>query len=172
MHDDEVIRDDRIVLRPAKLDDVPWLAAAAEHPSIARWWGETGDEVWRRRFVDEGEDAHRYVIEVAGAPVGFAQWYEEDDPEYRHAGMDLFLAEDAQGRGIGIEVVRLLARWLIEVRGHHRLVIDPAADNRRAIRCYERAGFHPIGIARQRERTQEGTWRDSLLMDLLADELT
>jgi len=26
------------------------------------------------------------------------------------------------------EVVRLLARWLIDVRGHHRLVIDPVAD--------------------------------------------
>ena len=172
MQDDEVIRDGRLVLRPAVLDDVAWLAAAAEQPAIARWWGETGEDVWRRRFVDEDGEAHRYVVELDGDPVGFAQWYEEDDPEYRHAGMDLFLIDAAQGRGIGIDVVRLLARWLIEVRGHHRLVIDPAADNQRAIRCYERVGFLPIGIARKRERTQEGTWRDSLLMDLLADELT
>ncbi|MFO7959526.1 MAG: GNAT family protein, partial [Nitriliruptoraceae bacterium] len=62
--------------------------------------------------------------------------------------------------------------WLIDVRGHHRLVIDPAAANERAIRCYQRVGFRPIGIARERERTSDGTWRDSLLMDLLADELT
>jgi aminoglycoside 6'-N-acetyltransferase len=31
-------------------------------------------------------------------------------------------------------------------RGHHRLVIDPAADNERAIRCYERVGFRRIGV--------------------------
>jgi aminoglycoside 6'-N-acetyltransferase len=172
MFDDEVIRGERIVLRPAVLDDVPMLAAMAAEPAIARWWGETGEAVWRRRFTDEVDDAHRYVIERDGHPIGFAQWYEEDDPEYRSAGLDLFIAEGEQGQGTGVEVVRLLARWLIEVRGHHRLVIDPAADNVRAIRCYERAGFRPIGVARQRERTQDGTWRDSLLMDLLAEELT
>lgn len=99
--------------------------------------------IWRRRFIEQDQDAHRYVIEHDGSPIGFAQWYEEQGPEYRHAGMDLFLAPHAQGRGLGVEVVRLLARWLIDVRGHHRLVIDPAAANERAIRCYQRVGFAP-----------------------------
>lgn len=166
------IRGQSLVLRPATLDDVPWLARIAAEPSVAPWWGEQGEKTWRRRFIEEKADAHRYVIEQGGSPIGFAQWYEEADPEYRHAGLDLFLAQHAQGRGLGAEVVRLLAKWLIDVRGHHRLVIDPAAANERAIRCYQRVGFRPIGIARERERTSDGTWRDSLLMDLLADELT
>ena len=168
----DAIRGARLALRPATLDDVPWLARIAAEPSVAPWWGEQGEEIWRRRFIEQDQDAHRYVIEQDGSAIGFAQWYEEQDPEYRHAGMDLFLAQDAQGCGLGAEVVRLLARWLIDVRGHHRLVIDPAAANMRAIRCYQRVGFRPIGVARQRERSPEGTWRDSLLMDLLADELT
>jgi len=147
-------------------------ACLTPRPAAEPWWGEQGELAWRRRFVQEADDAHRYVIEEGGASIGFAQWYEEQDPEYRHAGMDLFLAPDAQGRGLGAEVARLLARWLIDVRGHHRLVIDPAAANERAIRCYASVGFRPIGIARQRERTPDGTWRDSLLMDLLAGELT
>lgn len=165
------IRGERLTLRPATLDDIPWLAKTAATPCVGPWWGEQGEHVWRRRFVEEADDAHRHVIEEGSSSIGFAQWYEEQDPEYRHAGMDLFLARDAQGRGLGAEVVRLLARWLIDVRGHHRLVIDPAAANERAIRCYESVGFHPIGIARQRERSPDGTWRDSLLMDLLAGEL-
>lgn len=168
----DAIRGERLALRPATLDDVPWLARIAAEPSVAPWWGEQGEQIWRRRFIEQDQDAHRYVIEQDGSAIGFAQWYEEQDPEYRHAGMDLFLAQDAQGRGIGAEVVRLLARWLINVRGHHRLVIDPAAANMRAIRCYQSVGFRPIGVARQRERSPDGTWRDSLLMDLLADELT
>lgn len=171
MLDDEVLRDDRLVLRPAGVDDLPWLAATAAAPSIARWWGPSDEPTWRRRLVEESGGTHHYVIEHDGESVGFAQWYEEADPDYRYAGIDLFLADAAQGQGLGSEVVRLLAWWLTEVRGHHRLFIDPAADNTAAIRCYERVGFRAIGIARRRERSPEGTWRDSLLMDLLAEEL-
>ena len=139
MHDE--IRGECLRLRPATVDDVPWLAQIAATPSVALWWGEQGEQVWRRRFVAEDQDAHRYVIEGGGSSIGFTQWYEEDDPEYRHAGMDLFLAQHAQGRGLGAEVVQLLARWLIDVRGHHRLVIDPAVANETR---------HPLLRARRR----------------------
>jgi aminoglycoside 6'-N-acetyltransferase len=64
-----------------------------------------------------------------------------------------------------------VARWLIEARGHHRLTIDPAAGNARAIRAYERVGFRPVGVMRRYEGDLDGTWHDGLLMDLLAGEL-
>jgi aminoglycoside 6'-N-acetyltransferase len=67
--------------------------------------------------------------------------------------------------------VRTLARWLVEERGHHRVTIDPAAANARAIRCYERVGFRPVGAMRRYERGPGGDWRDGLLMDLLPEEL-
>ncbi len=52
-------------------------------------------------------------------------------------------------------------------------VIDPAADNQPAIRCYTAVGFRPVGIMRRYERNADGSgWHDGLLMDLLADELT
>jgi aminoglycoside 6'-N-acetyltransferase len=41
-----------------------------------------------------------------------------------------------------------------------------------AIRCYERAGFRPVGIMREYERGAGGVWHDGLLMDLLASDLT
>ena len=65
----------------------------------------------------------------------------------------------------------MLARYLIEERGHHRLTIDPAADNAPAIRAYEKVGFRPVGVMRSYERGPDGTLHDGLLMDLLADEL-
>jgi len=64
-----------------------------------------------------------------------------------------------------------LARHIIVEHGHHRVVIDPAADNAAAIRCYSKVGFRPVGIMRRYERGPDGTWHDGLLMDLLADEL-
>jgi aminoglycoside 6'-N-acetyltransferase len=74
-------------------------------------------------------------------------------------------------RGLGADAVRTLSRHLIDGLGHHRLVIDPAADNVAAIRCYAKAGFKPVGVMRRYERGDDGTWHDGLLMDLLADEL-
>lgn len=50
-------------------------------------------------------------------------------------------------------------------------MIDPAADNTAAIRCYRKVGFRPVGIMRRYERGKDGTWHDNLLMELLADEL-
>jgi aminoglycoside 6'-N-acetyltransferase len=67
--------------------------------------------------------------------------------------------------------VSLLARFLCEQRGHHRLTIDPAAANHRAIRCYEKVGFRRVGVQRQYERGPDGRFHDGVLMDLLRPEL-
>ena len=76
------------------------------------------------------------------------------------------------GRGIGTEAVRRVARLLIDERGHHRITIDPAADNVAAIRAYEKVGFKPVGVMREYERDHDGTgWHDGLLMELLARDV-
>jgi aminoglycoside 6'-N-acetyltransferase len=102
--------------------------------------------------------------------VGLAEYHEENDPMYRHAHIDLFLSEHVHGQGVGTDAVRTVARHLIHDRGHHRVTIDPAADNIAAIRAYEKVGFRPVGVMRQYERLPGGEWHDGLLMDLLADE--
>jgi aminoglycoside 6'-N-acetyltransferase len=141
------------------------LLAFAREPEVARWWPRVDDASLRASAGDA------FAIEHEGELAGYAQVWEELDPEYRHAGIDLFLGEAYQGRGLGGDAVLTLARHLVHDRGHHRLVIDPAADNERAIRCYERVGFRRIGVQRKSELAGDGTWRDGLLMDLLAEEL-
>ena len=86
-----------------------------------------------------------------GRVVGLIQAYEESDPMYRHAGIDIVLHPDAHGRGLGPEAIRVLARHLFDDRGHHRLVIDPNAANARAIHVYEKVGFRRVGVLRQYE---------------------
>ena len=62
-------------------------------------------------------------------------------------------------------------RDLIDRRGHHRLTIDPAADNANAIAAYAKVGFRPVGRLRRYQQVEPGVWIDGLLMELLADEL-
>lgn len=164
------LRGDRVLLRPLTIDDVPSVAEIQAQPSVARWWGPPDEKL--RRKAEGLPDLTVFVIEVEGAVAGLIQYYEEDHPRYRHAGIDLFLGEEFQGRGLGVDAIRTLARHLVHDRGHHRLTIDPAADNAAAIRAYEKAGFRPVGIMRRYERApDEDRWYDGLLMDLLADEL-
>ena len=77
------------------------------------------------------------------------------------------MADAWQDRGVGSEAMRALIRYLVEERGHHRLTVDPAAANARAIHVYERLGFRRVGTMHAYERTTDGTWRDALLMELI-----
>ena len=114
-------------------------------------------------------DSTRLTIEVDGRVAGLIKFYEEPEPRYRHASIDVFLDPAFHNRGIGTEAVRQVVRLLVEERGHHRITIDPATDNAAAIRAYEKAGFRTVGVMRSYEREVEGDgWRDSLLMELIA----
>jgi aminoglycoside 6'-N-acetyltransferase len=171
-------RDERPVLegglarlRPATEADAPRLAEILARPEVAAWWDVRGEERVRRELIDPAGGAFAFAIEADDAVVGLVQYWEADDPAYRHAGIDVFLDPDRHGRGIGADAVRTLARHLFADRGHHRLTIDPAADNERAIRSYARVGFRPVGVLRRYWRDHEGRWRDGLLMDLLPEDL-
>ena len=122
-------------------------------------------------WLDIDPDTTQWVIVVEGEVAGSIQAAEEDDPDYRHAGIDLFLGSAHQGHGLGRDAIRTVMRWLFEERGHHRLTIDPSAANARAIRTYEAVGFRPVGVMRAYERGPDGTFHDGLLMDLLRDEV-
>ena len=164
-----LLRGRNVVLRPLRAYDVERVAGIQAEPGVARWWGPP-DEAELRRQADGSDDEKAFAIEREGELVGFIQYHEENEPDFRHAGIDVFLAGRAQGQGLGTDAVRTLARYLIDERGHHRLTIDPAADNAAAIRTYEKVGFRAVGVMREYWRSPDGTWRDGLLMDLLARE--
>lgn len=158
-------------LRPATRDDVGELARIRSTPEVYARWRGGNDLVASVEEDFDDPDVVGYVIELDGRTVGWIQWEAEETPDYRHASLDVFVDPTVHGRGVGTDAVRTLARHLLHDHGHHRLVIDPAADNAAAIRAYAKVGFRPVGIMRRYERGSDGTWHDGLLMDLLADEL-
>ena len=156
-----------VILRPLAAGDEAELLRIHSTPEVRRWWDDP-DEGFP--WTDEPE-ATRMTIEVDGAVAGMIQFHEELTPKYRHAGIDLFLDPALHRRGVGTEAVRQVVRHLIDERGHHRIVIDPAAANAGAIRAYEKAGFRRVGVMRSYERDAGAeTWHDGLLMELVADE--
>jgi len=160
-----------LVLRPIREADVETLWELITSPEVSRWWKPAPRDEQLAEWL-AGEEAIQWTIVVAGAPAGLIQAHEELDPEFRHAGIDLFLGPSYHGRGLGRDSIRTVARWLLDDRGHHRLIIDPALANERAIRCYEGVGFRRVGVMRRYwlDHTT-GEWVDGLLLDLLCDEL-
>lgn len=166
------LHGDLCVLRPIRGSDREALLAVLRDPSVVEVWDTRGAEVSVEELLAGEAHWTVWAIEVDGEFAGSIQASEETDPDYRSAGIDIFMSSRFQGRGLGTDAVRTLARYLIDVRGHRRLTIDPAASNARAIRTYEKVGFKPVGVLRGYERDVEGAFHDGLLMDLLAGELT
>ena len=153
-----------VTLRPVTQAELPALLAILDEPEVARWWRRAE---WER--VDE-RDAATFAIVVGGEAAGCIQFTEETDPDYFSAAVDIFVGTAAQGSGVGPDAMRTLISWLFDARGHHRLTVDPAAENARALHVYEKLGFRRVGVLRRYERVEDGAWRDGLLMELLVDD--
>jgi aminoglycoside 6'-N-acetyltransferase len=149
-------------LRPVADHDVPVLLEILGEPAVARWWRRSE---WER--LDEA-DAVTFAVEHEGSVVGCVQFTEESDADYFSAAVDIFISAAVHGRGVGPDAMRTLIAWLFDDRGHHRVTVDPATANARAIHVYEKLGFRAVGVLREYERVEDGVWRDALLMELLA----
>lgn len=156
-------------LRPLERDDEATLRAILATPAVSRWWHPPGDDwPW-----DDESGTVRWAVELlaaanagpAGAVVGLVQAYEGDDPDYDECGIDLFLAPSVHRRGLGRDIVTTVRDWLVDIRDHHLVTIDPSASNTAAIACYTACGFRPVGVLHGRERdTDRRGWHDTLLM--------
>jgi aminoglycoside 6'-N-acetyltransferase len=136
---------------------------------VREWWSSLEDPEHTREGLRN--DGAAFAIEVDGTLAGWLGYNEETDCDCRYASFDIFVAPEHQDQRVGRAALELATRWLFEERGHHRLTIDPALHNERAIRAYAAADFRPVGVMRAYERGADGHWHDNLLMDLLRDEM-
>jgi RimJ/RimL family protein N-acetyltransferase len=93
---------------------------------VQRRWGPETEPDWP---LEPDSGSVRFAVVVDAEIRGMIQYHEETDPIYRHAEIDIMLDPAVHGRGLGRDTVATLTRHLIEDRGHHRLVINPSADN-------------------------------------------
>lgn len=144
-----------IRLRRATLDDVPSLEEWDRDDDVRASSGEDEDDDWDwaveiPREVDWRE---LLVAEEDGRPVGFIQIIDACEEESHYWGdiapdvmaIDIWIGAPAdRGRGIGARMMALaLDRCFADDRVTE-VVIDPLESNVRAIRFYQRLGFHYV----------------------------
>lgn len=171
MRDDfPTLHGERVTIRPLQERDLPRMLEILNQPGVREWWPDY-DAARLRAEALEDEALDSFAVELGAEVVGLLYVTEENDPHYRYAALDISLDAGHLGQGLGSDTLRTMARHLFEQRGHHRLSIDPAVINERAIGAYKKVGFKPVGVMRCYELGRDG-WRDALLMDMLAGELT
>jgi aminoglycoside 6'-N-acetyltransferase len=130
-------------------EDLPLLQRWLRMPEVVRWWGNAEEQA---ALLCEDLDEPRMVMRIVsfgGRPFAFAQDYAVHIwPQPHFAALpvgsraiDSFIGEpDMIGRGHGSAYLKLLAERL-RAEGAPIVAIDPAVDNLRARRAYEKAGF-------------------------------
>lgn len=155
----------RLVLRPARADDLDVFHAILSDPRATRYWStpphETREQTqaWLTAMVrSPAKLAADFVVEFEGRAVGKAGFY-------RLPEIGFILHPDVWGRGLAREAVGAVVDHAFEVRGQTELTADVDPRNAASIRVLEGAGFRRTGAA---ERTFQigDVWVDSLFYGL------
>jgi [ribosomal protein S5]-alanine N-acetyltransferase len=175
----EMIRTERLVLRPIGLDDLSSVHAAAGRREVA-------DTMISIPHPFSTEDAERYVrSRIAAmrlergaaftlwthAPTAFIGLVElrEIDREHALAELSFWLAIESRGRGYMAEALDALLRYAFEDLGLNRVYAYHMVRNPASGRVLARLGFAVEGILRQRVR-KWGLFEDVVLQALLRAE--
>ena len=136
--------------RPMQAVDLPlvrrWLAA----PQVARWWGDP-DEQYALVSEDlQHPSMEQFIVARDDRPFAYLQCYDPaawpnnglgEQPDGTR-GIDQFIGEPEMiDCGHGSALIRAFTDGLLAA-GTPRVVTDPDPENARAIRSYEKAGFH------------------------------
>jgi len=99
-------------------------------------------ENWMKTRVDTGEVVQFIISEIqTGKGVG-SVYLRDIDRINQKAEYGIFIGEeDALGKGFGSEAAALAIKYAFEQLGLHKVFLRVFADNLRAIKSYENAGF-------------------------------
>lgn len=169
----------RVTLRPFTPDDLPALRRWHDDPEVMRYWGDrspivsahefAADLAPTGRFVQFGENGYFCICDETGRAIGRIDYEGFKMPE-RTAELSILIGErDAWSAGYGTEAITLLLDWLFNDRGAHRVWLEVFADNTRAQRAYEKAGFVREGTLRE-TWIADGRWHDEHVYGILRRE--
>jgi len=148
-------------LKPFTHEHIPLFYEWAKKEHVKNTWfveGYKSVEAIAELVNPNGYD-YPCIIEFENKPIGYLLYCDlaayrrlnpnpkdvfSEDVEGTYC-LDLFIAEEEYlNRGIGTQTVKNLVDMLFSKYHASRIVIDPSAENRRAIRCYEKVGFNII----------------------------
>ena len=123
---------------------------------------------WLQRKMNASPHEWNQAVCLSASHEHIGNAYLRDiDPAARKAELHLFIGDAAfRGRGYGQAATRWLLSQAFEQLDLQRVYLHVLANNRPAIRAYERCGFEREGVLR-RHACKQGQFMDMLVMGCL-----
>jgi RimJ/RimL family protein N-acetyltransferase len=173
----EVVRTDRLVLRPYRPDDVVTVLRACQDPEIQRWisaiplpYTEEAARAWVCEQAPQARTEGRgmpTLVEADGELVGSSGV--NLAPGRLGPEIGYWIAPWARGRGYAAEAARALADWAVRL-GAPRVHLYADVQNTASQAVARRAGFTQEGVVRSCLEYRDGTRADAVLFGRLAGE--
>jgi RimJ/RimL family protein N-acetyltransferase len=167
----------KVALRAFGRGDLPAYRRWLDEPRVTEYlemgWRPTRDsdvEAWWK-LADETPDAVVFAIVDArkGKAVGTCGLYAISWIA-RRAQFNILIGEPtAWDKGFGTEALSLLLAYGFDVLNLESINLGVNADNKRAVRSYEKAGFAVEGV-RRKFVYRNGRYYDSIMMSVLREE--
>ncbi|MGD9152274.1 MAG: GNAT family N-acetyltransferase [Gammaproteobacteria bacterium] len=147
-------------------EDVPVFYNWAEKPHVKNTWFQ---EVYEKKEailekIKGNSYDYPFLILIDDKPIGYIQCEDlttffKENPDCKNKYyfnepkgtycIDLFIGEkDYLGKGHGTKIIKQFSNWLLTKPEVKKLVIDPSTSNKKAIHCYEKAGFKYVRTAK------------------------
>lgn len=165
-----------IYLRPIEMGDTERIVQWRNQERVRhnflyqKPFTKEGHEEWMRTRVAAGEVVQFIICgKESGRAVG-SVYFRDIDMRHKKAEYGIFIGEaDCAGQGWGSEAARLAVGYARDTLKLHKLMLRVFADNARAVKSYQNAGFVQEGRLRD-EFLQDGKYRDILLMAVIFPE--
>jgi RimJ/RimL family protein N-acetyltransferase len=175
-----VLRGEHVVLEPLDESHAEELFAALDDPEVWRYVGSPrpATAVEMADYIRTALTGHQRGVRVpwvqrcaaTGAVVGTTSYY-HPDPDLRSMEIGFTQLGRAWWRtGINTEAKLLLLTRAFEELDAIRVTWQTSTLNERSQRAIERLGATREGTLRANRRRADGTWRESALYSMLADE--
>ncbi len=146
--DIELMESERIRIRPWQYRD---LIAQESWPRygdpFSSFWNTPRSHDWNgsRSYFYSSNIRRVWAVENCQYNLIGRISLRELEPHVHRARLGISLGSPFVGQGLGTEALALFLDHFFGVMGFHAMLLDVAAFNRRAVRCYEGLGFRYVG---------------------------
>ncbi|MDD3368263.1 MAG: GNAT family protein [Lachnospiraceae bacterium] len=137
-----------VYIRKSTLDDtdliVRWRNSEVVRPYFLyqQLFTRESHTKWFKQTVETGQAVQFIICENAtDRPLG-SVYFHHIDRENQRAEYGIYIGEaDAEGHGLGTETAKLALEYAFKELKFHKIMLRALADNERAIKSYQSAGF-------------------------------
>jgi len=166
-----VITSRRLAIRPAHPSDYPFLYSLECHPQLRYRWSSDRHLPTFEMFVQRlsFDPARQFVaLDREARPIGWVEAYNED-PSQAFAWLGVFMQDDAQGSGFGIEAISLFIHYLFCFRPYRKLYAYVTEPSFSTFKSGAGRYFHVEGVLRDHEY-YHGALHDRIILAVYASE--